>query len=80
MGPPFFPHGVAISAEVPADQVGAALLQMRDVARQMEPHWGLLPHEVPQVEQVPGSTCAVDGDAGVYEDSAKRRTPKRIGF
>ena len=77
VGPPIFPHGVVLMLEVPVSHVPASLLELRDLARSLEPLWQLQPHEMPRPD-VPGTTTAVDGERGVYGEECNR--PGRIGF
>lgn len=72
VGSPIFPPGVTVSARVAAERTEDALLAILALARAMEPRWRLQPHELPRAEQVPGSTCAVDGTRDVYDEASRR--------
>lgn len=73
VGSPIFPVGVTVSARVPAARTEEAVLALVAIARAVEPKLKLRSHEMPRAEHVPGTTCAVDGNAGVYDDVGGRR-------
>lgn len=63
-------NGITVTTVVPAGRAPETLLDMVEMAHEIDRHLHLKPHELPIAEQVPGGT-PVDGTAGVYDTEGR---------
>ena len=74
LGGPFLPYGASVTVSCKLANVASVLDVLHRLAREMEPHWGLKPHETPQADHVAGGAM----EYTEHEDFDARR--RRLGF